>query len=175
MHSLTLLALLIAAVAVTPSLASAGDQRMLRKEVIVKATLSEVWNAWATEEGLRFISNSSNVELRIGGPYEWFLDLPPDENGLSGGQGAKVLAYVPQEMLAFTWTFPPTIPELRSAGETTQVVVRFDELAENEVRVDLVALDWREGEPWDRGWDYFDNAWSVVLARLKSSFEPDAS
>ena len=60
-----------------PTNAADGD-RILRKQVEVRAPLADVWNAWTTAEGLKFISAESRVELRIGGPYEWFLDLPPD-------------------------------------------------------------------------------------------------
>ncbi len=57
-----------------------GD-RVLKKEVLIKAPLDEVWNAWTTVEGLRFVSPKSNVELRVDGPYEWFPHLEPDVLG----------------------------------------------------------------------------------------------
>jgi uncharacterized protein YndB with AHSA1/START domain len=150
---------------------AAASERLLIKEVTVKASLDEVWHAWTTAEGLQFISEKSNVELRRGGPYEWFLQLPPDENGKRGGQGARVLAFLPQEMLAFSWTFPPSIPDLRNAGATTQVVVRFDPRDDGTVHVKLVAHEWAEGEAWDAGYAYFDSAWESVLDALKTYFE----
>ena len=148
-----------------------ASERLLVKEVTVFASLDELWHAWTTEEGLRFISTESNVALQRGGPYEWFLDLPPDENGKRGGEGAKVLAFLPQETLAFSWTFPPSIPELRNAGETTQVVVRFTDHGDGTVTVRLIAHEWQHGEAWDAGFAYFDRAWATVLNALKSHFE----
>ena len=153
---------------------AASGERVLVKEVLVKASLDEVWHAWTTEEGLQFVSAQSNVELRRGGAYEWFLDLPPDANGKRGGEGARVLAYLPKEMLAFSWTFPPSIPELRDANETTQVIVRFTELADDAVRVQLTAHEWQAGEAWDAGYAYFDNAWQRVLTALRNHFDPQA-
>ncbi len=152
--------------------AMAGE-RVMVKEVDVEAGLDEVWHAWTTAEGLSFVSAKSNVELRRGGPYEWFLNLPPDENGKRGGEGARILAFHPKQMLAFSWTFPPDVPELRNADETYQIIVYFRDNGDGTVNVQLNAHEWQDGEAWDRGYEYFDKAWSSVLAHLKQSFEAD--
>ena len=148
-----------------------ASERILVKEVTVRASLDAVWHAWTTEDGLQFISEKSNVELRRGGPYEWFLHLPPDDNGQRGGEGARVLAYLPKEMIAFSWRFPPVIPELRYTDQTTQVVVTMRDTGDEAVQVRLSAHEWQDGEAWDAGWAYFDNAWENVLGILKTHFE----
>lgn len=150
------------------------DVRILRKEIVVRAPLESVWHAWTTREGLEFISSQSNVELRIGGPYEWFLDNSADAQGKRGGQGARVLAFLPGEMLAFDWTFPPDVPSLRRSSSKTQVVVLLDDLGGGQVRVRLAQHGWGDGEDWDAGWAYFDRAWDLVLDRLKSRLEEQA-
>ena len=83
-----------------------------------------------------------------------------------------MLAYLPKEMLAFSWTFPPSIPELRDADETTQVIVRFTELDDASVKVQLTAHEWRDGEAWEAGYAYFDDAWQRVLSALRNHFAP---
>jgi uncharacterized protein YndB with AHSA1/START domain len=150
---------------------NALESKIMEKVVVVRAPLAAVWDAWTTADGLKFTSRKSNVELRIGGAYEWFLDGEPDSNGRRGGEGSKVLAYLPYEMIAFTWTFPPDVSVLREAGETTQVVVIFKEEPDGFVRVRLNAHGWKEGDEWQRGWDYFDEAWSYVLHALKQNLE----
>lgn len=152
---------------------SAGDddEQVLRKEITIHADLDEVWRAWTTEDGLAPVAGRSNVELRIGGSYEWFLDLEPDEDGLRGGEGSRVLAFLPGEMLAFDWTFPPSIPSLRKARAKTQVVVRLDRIGEGAVRVRFAQLGWEDGEDWERGYAYFDAAWDWVLKTMKESLE----
>ncbi|MBT8088939.1 MAG: SRPBCC domain-containing protein [Gammaproteobacteria bacterium] len=144
---------------------------MLEKEVSIQAPLDAVWNAWTTEEGLAFLSPESNIELRIGGAYEWFLDGEPDEQGKRGGEGSHVLAFLPQKMIAFSWTFPPDVPELRNADERTQVVVLFNEGSDGLVHVKLHAHGWQDEEPWERGWAYFDSAWGYVLKAMKQHLE----
>jgi len=151
--------------------ATAAVTPILRKEISIRAPLEEVWNAWTTAEGLAFISSDSNIDLRVGGPYEWFLGGEPDDYGIHGSEGSHVLAFLPQKMLAFSWTFPPDIPELRYANKRTQVVVLFDEDSEGLVHVRLQALGWQEGEPWQHGWEYFDNAWGAVLNAMKQHLE----
>lgn len=145
--------------------------RVLRKEIVVRAPIEAVWRAWTTNDGLKFVSRKSNVELRVGGPYEWFLDGEPDERGRRGGQGARILAFAPHEMLSFDWTFPPSIPSLRAGDARTRVTVRFEEIGNGRVRVDFTQAGWQEGEDWDAGYAYFDEAWSFVLDRLQASLE----
>lgn len=163
--------LLLTCVALLGFSAVRAETPALEKEASVKAPLADVWHAWTTAGGLAFISEKSNVELRIGGPYEWFLDLEPDARGKRGGEGSQILAFLPLKMLAFSWTFPPSIPELRDADERTQVVVLFDECDDGVVQVRLYAHGWQDGEPWQRGRAYFDKAWGAVLGAMKKHFE----
>lgn len=151
--------------------AGSSESRILHKEIVVTASLADTWRSWTTEEGLKFISAKSRVELRIGGPYEWFLDPDKGSSGQDGAKNSYVLAFLPQRMIAFAWTFPPDVPELRAAGETTQVVVLFEPVNDRQVRVDLYAHGWKDGEAWQRGWDYFDGAWDIVLNAMKTHFE----
>ena len=163
----------VLAILLLPSAATPTGERVLRHEVTVAAPVEQVWNAWTTEQGLEFISAESRVELRIGGPYEWFLDLPPDADGRRGSEGSRVLAWLPRRMLAFAWTFPPDVASLRATGETTQVVVLFNALDEETTRVRLHAHGWRRGPDWEAGWAYFDAAWAAVLDRLQAHFAPN--
>ncbi len=167
--AVSLLTMIVAGTVAYSAVEESG--RILRKEITIRAPLEKVWHAWTTVEGLAPVSKESRVELRVGGPYEWFLHLEPDENGLRGGQGSRVLAFLPGEMLAFDWTFPPSIPSLRGAGVKTQVVVQFDEPENGEVRIRFSQLGWGDGEDWDCGYAYFDEAWAWVLQQMKESLE----
>ncbi len=149
------------------------SERILRKEATVTASLDELWHAWTTSEGIAsFFSPESNIELRLGGPYELYMKMAkPDENGLRGTQGCKVLSFIPREMLAFEWNFPPSVPELRASGVKTQVVIRFRELADGRVKVGFAQLGWQEGADWAKGYEYFDQAWTYVFTQLEKRFE----
>lgn len=152
---------------------SLDDGRVLRKEAVVNGPIEEVWRCWTTSEGIAtFFSPESNVKLELDGPYELFMRMSePDKQGKRGSQGCKVLSYIPHEMLAFEWNFPPSIESLRYSGAKTHVVLRFAELPDGRVRVRFAQMGWQKGEDWDKGYAYFDKAWSYVLDQLKARME----
>ena len=154
---------------------SAADCPILEKAVVIDASLDAVWRAWTTNEGLTVVSEQSNVELRVGGPYELFLNQPPDERGRRGSEGSRVLTFIPRQMLAFSWTFPPDVASLRSTDETTTVLVVMEEIGHDRVQVQLHQLGWQPGEDWRAGWTYFDAAWQYVLVTMKRKLEDAAA
>lgn len=144
--------------------------RRLVKEVEVAAPVAEVWRVWTTPVGAReFFAPLANIELVPGGAYELFFD-PAAPPGQRGGEGCKVLAHIPLEMLAFEWNFPPKIPSLRDSGAKTWVVVQLFEAGPGKTRVRLTQLGWRQGKDWDDGFAYFDRAWGLVLSWLQQRF-----
>jgi uncharacterized protein YndB with AHSA1/START domain len=142
--------------------------RVIQKEVTVAAPVAEIWQAWTTEEGvLTFFAPKANVELAIGGRYEMLFD-PEAPPGLQGGEGLKILSYLPGEMLSFDWNAPPKYPDVRK--ERTWVVVQFEPVDADTTRIKFTHLGWQEGEEWDQVFEYFKQAWDVVLGRLGYRF-----
>ena len=80
-----------------------------------------------------------------------------------------MLAVLPEQVLVFSWNFPPDVPTLRANGAMTQVIVRFDSETPERTRVHLDVVGWQEGADWERGYEYFDAAWSQVLAALQAA------
>ncbi|MCP4304119.1 MAG: SRPBCC domain-containing protein [bacterium] len=150
----------------TSTIPAAGpDIRSLVKEAKVAASPSTVWAAWASNEGIAswWGPAASDIQLRIGGPYEILFSLQQPE-GERGSEGCRVLAYVPGESLSFTWNAPPQLP-LRSAN--TWVVLTFTAAVPEATLVRLVHTGFLEGSDWDDYMAYFDNAWSHVLGLLQ--------
>ncbi len=143
--------------------------RAIRDGVTVEATPLEAWEAWTTAAGLQsFLAPKARVDLRLGGAFEVYFDLDAPK-GSRGSEGMKILSFVPEEMLSFTWTAPPEYPEVR--GQKTWVVIQFEQVAARRMRVALTQLGWREGGQWDEVFHYFTRAWRTVLARLQYRFE----
>ena len=138
--------------------------RSLVKETIVNAPALEVWSAWTTKEGIGswWGPPDARIELRVGGPFE-LLFLPDAPAGEQGSEGCRFLAYVPGEMLAFTWNATPDHP-LRS--QHTWVVLTFTEQDDPTTRVRLVHTGFLQGPDWDTYMAYFNAAWTRVLERL---------
>ena len=131
-------------------------ERALHKEVVVSAPLAEVWNAWTTRDGVRtFLAPDANVDARSGGPFEI----------VGRGQGGLVR----EPMISFTWNAPPSLPTVRQ--QRSVVIIRFRALDERKTEVALHHVGWGEGDEWTRAYQYFDNAWDKVLAKLQQRFE----
>ncbi len=155
-------------------LAPLMTDRVLRKEAVVDAPLETVWKIWTTVEGLLWLSSSSRVDLRPGGDYALFLALDPDERGRRGSEGSKIVSVEAPRELVFDWTFPPDVPALRYADETTRVTLTLEPVDPGRTAISLVAVGWGQGEDWDRGFQYFEAAWGFVFDRLRQHLSGEA-
>jgi len=149
----------------TGSIAGAGPEiRSLEEETVVAAGTSEVWSAWASSEGIAAWWNppETRIDLRIGGPFELLFAMDQPE-GRRGSEGCQYLAYVPGEMMAFTWNAPPHLA-LRETN--TWVVITFTRLNDASTAVRLVHTGFLGGPDWDGYMEYFVDAWGYVLGLL---------
>lgn len=112
----------------------------------------------------------NEIELRVGGPFELYM-LPDAPVGTRGSDGCRILSFLPERMLSFTWNAPPDQPHTRPRH--THVVVEFEEPAEAGTRVRLSHLGWPEQDwqehpdEWQETYDYFERAWGQVMALLE--------
>lgn len=154
-----------------PAGIEAGDEsglKVIRKEAVVETSLAGVWEAWTTSAGAQtFFAPAARVELAIGGMYELYF-APEKPAGSRGSEGCTVLSFLPRRMLSFSWNAPPHLPGVRQ--ERTWVVVTFEPLETGQVKVSLTHLGWKEGEEWEKAFQYFTRAWDVVLERLRQRF-----
>jgi uncharacterized protein YndB with AHSA1/START domain/uncharacterized protein YciI len=147
------------------------SDKMIFKEVIVKAPRNDVWKAWTTTEGLKsFFSEDVKIEFRVGGPFEIYFG-PESAVGMRGSEDCKILSFLPQEMLSFEWNAPPDFGDLRY--QYTRVVITFESVDSAKTKVRFTQLGWGKGEGWDKVYDYFDKAWAYVLANFQKSFAGD--
>lgn len=138
------------------------------RETVVPALRAEVFRAFTTVEGATtFFAPAARIELRPGGPYELFV-VPDAPEGQRGGEGCRVLSYVPNEVLSFTWNAPPSFPELRF--QRTFVVVQLSDAGKGKTRVKLTHGGWKDGERWEALRAYFDKAWGDVLGNLEKRY-----
>lgn len=145
------------------------NDRTIEKSIVVKAPRSVVWQMWTTEKGLcSFFPPQCHVEFKIGGAYEMYF-LVDAEDGSRGSEGCKILSYLPERMLSFSWNAPPTIPTVRDHEHKAWVVIDLREHEEG-TEVLLYHLGFLEGDDWEKCIDYFEEAWGRVLNRLKESF-----
>ncbi|MCA1582627.1 MAG: SRPBCC domain-containing protein [Acidobacteria bacterium] len=115
-------------------------------EVVVPATPERVWAAFTTSEGLTtWLAPSAKVRLELGG--EWQVSF-----GSGAPSGGNVLSWLPMEMLSVNAMAPEWFPTVRR--DRTIAVFRFEPVGEKQTRVRLAQIGWKDGEEWDKAFDY---------------------
>ncbi|MFN8284311.1 MAG: SRPBCC domain-containing protein [Chitinophagales bacterium] len=143
--------------------------KQLKKEIIINAPVAEVWKKWSTTEGIvSFFAPKADIELAIGGKFELYFMLD-NPYGEQGSEDCKVLSFLPEKMLSFSWNAPPQFPTVRKQHHW--YVLEFDAINKNETQLQLTGIGWQNSEEWNAVYDYFDAAWSRVLDNLKKSLE----
>lgn len=149
--------------------AAQAAPRSLRKEAVISATPEDIYQAFTTTEGIKtFFAPDGNVECKPGGPYEIYF-APKAAPGVRGSDGCKMLAFLPNDMVSFSWRAPASMPEARE-GPATHVVVRIMPIDAGRTRVALVQEGWGKGGEWDEVYKYSHKAWDYVLNNLQKRF-----
>lgn len=144
-------------------------ERAIDKQLLVKATVDQAWEAWTTRDGIvGFFAPDAHIEPRVGGAFQVYMD-PGAAPGSKGADDMRFLALQPKKMLSFDWNAPPHLPEARA--QRTVVIVRFEAVTEQTTKVTLHHTGWGDGGQWDQAYTYFDRAWGGVLANLAKRFE----
>ena len=140
--------------------------RRIVKERSITAPPAVAWSDWASSGGIEAWLHPAgvDVDLRIGGSFEIYFTMDAPE-GQRGSEGCVILAYIPDEMIAFTWNAPPHLA-LRTTN--TWVAVTFSPAPHGATMVRLVHTGFLDGDEWDAYRDYFDAAWDSVLDRQQA-------
>jgi uncharacterized protein YndB with AHSA1/START domain len=160
------------------SLALAGQtaamERAIEKEVLVDATVDQVWEAWTTRAGIvGFFAPDAEIDPRVDGAFHIFMN-PYAETGMKGADTMRFLAIQPKTMLSFDWNAPPSLPATRQ--QRTFVILRLEPRGD-QTRLTLFHAGWgspdgADGKEWDATYQYFDKAWGSVLQNLQKRYAP---
>ena len=160
--------LLAAAMVFAMSPGALAAERSLNKEVVVQATVDQVWDAWTTTEGIvGFFAPAAEIDARVGGAFHIHMD-PGAAPGNKGADDMRFMALQPKKMISFDWNAPPHLPLARA--QRTFVIVRMEPMDAQQTRVTLHHTGWGEGGDWDKAYAYFDRAWGGVLGNLQKRF-----
>lgn len=148
-----------------------AQEKTIDFEFTVNASTQDVFNAWTTTEGIKtFFAPDGKVDLKKFGDYFIYF-FPESEPGSRGAEDEKVISYEKNKMISFTWGFPPSLPDLR-ANQKTIINIRFSPMKDGKTQVHFVQSGWGESDEWQKGYEYFVEAWGkVVLPRLIYRFE----
>lgn len=144
--------------------------KMTNRKIIISTFVNReieyVWHLWTTPEGMKkFLGVDAKIDMTPLGAYELYFD-PSAKPGNRGGETNRVLSFVPNRMLSFTWNAPPSIPFVRDHPYKTWVVITMNAIDDKQTLVELTHLGWPQGDAWDEAYAYFEKAWASVIDRL---------
>lgn len=154
--------------------AKVGDvsPRGIVLERTIEMPRADVWKRWSSTEGITsWLVSSAHIELRVGGPFELHFMEQDMLAGSRGSEGCRVLSFIPERMLSFTWNAPPHLDRVRA--HHTWVIVELED-AGGHTKVRLTHTGWPtaafDSEPqWPLCFEYFERAWSGVLDELQQA------
>lgn len=165
MRSSIVFTTLLATAIVAPKFAAAHSpsetEKMLRVEITVPASRSEVWKAFSTSEGLStWLAPNSVVDLKPGG--DWMVRFPGGSTG-----GGTIVSFVPQKEIVISALAPDKFPTVRAQRTTA----RFElEDHGTGTLVRLTQTGWKDGDEWDRAYEYLTAGNAQLLATLHRRF-----
>lgn len=126
------------------------------------------FRAWTEADELRgwWPIPGARIDLRVGGPFE-LLFLPEGTSGTRGSEGCRILSYIPDRVVSFTWHTPA---HLAVGKSLTWVVVSFTEMVDG-TEVELTHCGFQTGAEWDECRTYFRKAWKRVLRHMVDHWE----
>ena len=139
------------------------------KETTLEAPVEVVYRAWTDGEAFAATYGpdrgelKANIDLAIGGRYEWLWD------GKTGGNGCQVLSYIPNRMVSFSWNAPPEQPDSRA--QHTWVVVEFEPTESGGTHLRLTHQGFGEADHWRETHEYFEKAWPYVFEQFRKNLE----
>jgi uncharacterized protein YndB with AHSA1/START domain len=136
--------------------------RVLKMEVGVPASQEAVWQAFSSSEGLStWLTPGAVVDLRKGG--EWTAHFPGGKTG-----GGTILSFIPGREMTMSAMAPEWFPTVRA--ERTTATFRFLSLGPGSTRVQLEQTGWKEGEEWNKAYDYLAKGNAQLLETLRRRF-----
>jgi uncharacterized protein YndB with AHSA1/START domain len=147
-------------------------ERYLRQELIVSASLADVWAAFTTEEGLQtWAAPVVEVDLRMGGSFKSNYD-PEAEIGDPGTISVTFVNYVPLKLLTLQAELGDPFPEeIRQAQQRLYNILEFEEVDPERTRIVSWGVGYGKGGSWDEFMSFFieGNEWSfsMLLKRFR--------
>jgi uncharacterized protein YndB with AHSA1/START domain len=137
-------------------------EKALRFEVVVPASIDEVWDAFGTKAGMEtWIWREARVDLRPGG--EWTVVYTPTATG-----GGTIVSLAPKKQIVMKAMAPEQFPTVRK--ERTTATWGFESLGPKSTRVTLVQTGWKAGKEWDDAYEYLSKGNAQLLTQLQRRF-----
>jgi uncharacterized protein YndB with AHSA1/START domain len=139
-----------------------APHKSLKLEVSIPASPDAVWQAFSTSDGLStWLTPGAIVDLRKRG--EWTAHFPGGKTG-----GGTILSFIPKREMVMSAMAPEWFPTVRA--ERTTATFRFLPQGSGSTLVQLDQTGWKEGEEWDKAYDYLAKGNAQLLETLRRRF-----
>ncbi len=137
----------------------------------VATDVHTAWSSWTQAQKLTrwWPVRHARIDLRVNGAYEMRFSADPAET-TQGTLGCRILSYIPDRMVSFTWSTPP---HLGGGRRQTWVVLTFTEVSDG-TEVELVHSGFPLGPDGQGEREYFRQAWRRVLRRMVDHWQRTA-
>jgi uncharacterized protein YndB with AHSA1/START domain len=138
-----------------------APEKALKFEVVVPASVDDVWKAFTTKEGMQtWLWRDCVVELRKNG--EWTANF-----GASTG-GGTITSFVLKREIVIAALAPEKFPTVRK--ERTTARFTFEAINATSTRVILLQTGWKSGADWDAAYEYLATGNAQLLGALYTRF-----
>ena len=140
-----------------------SPEKRLDFDVTVPAPPAAVWEALSTSQGLStWLWRDAVVDLRDGG--DWLVKFPGGSTG-----GGTITAFVPGRRIEIAALAPDQFPTVRR--ERTRAVFEIKPASDGKSTVvHLAQTGWKQGEEWDKAYDYLADGNAELLNNLRQRF-----
>ena len=150
-----------------------AGERILVHEVLIDASVDDVWRAHTTDEDWALWSSPQvEIDLRVGGTIRTHYD----ESATLGDPGTNTLHivnYVPRRLLTLKADISENWPEvLKQDGDRLTNVILFEALGEERTRLTSYGIGYRDTPEYDNLMKFFiganEHLYSKLLLLLES-------
>lgn len=145
-----------------------GENKRLTWELVVPASVEEVWEAWTTADGIASWSAPAGyVDLRRGGTWEAHFN-PDRPKGQRGSEANDIIDFEPERMLVIRAGAPPRFPTVRA--EKTMFYLTLAPVGRYHTLVQGMQTGWKEGSEWEEAFEHLATANATWLDWLHQRF-----
>ena len=149
-----------------------AGERILIHEVLINASVEDVWRAHTTDAGWALWSSPLvEIDLRVGGTIRTHYD----EDAKLGDPGTNTLHivnYVPRRVLTLKADISQNWPEvLKQDGDRLTNVILFEELDDNRTRLISYGIGYRDTPEYDNLMKFFISANEQLYGKLLTLLE----
>lgn len=153
------------------SFTTARGERVMELSIEVPASVSEVWDAWATAEGFKsWAVPFAAIDFKVGGSIESAYN-PTAKPGDPDNIRNEIVAVIPSRMFVIrNVQAPAKVPFDAATFQKTQTVVTLVSLGDKSTRVTVANAGYESGPAWDGVYNFFLEGNAYSLAELRKRF-----